>query len=393
MDSLVRRLRSGSFALQIQALNTLVSACEGKPDTSRAAAAAGAIPVLVRLLRSSASTIQGLAASALHEMAEHAADLRPAMLAAGAVPPLVALLRSGNEAAQVCAVAALTELCYQSAQGTQAVTATGDVAAVVQLLESRSKEALTHTVSLLSSLSVRHCDELCAALAAAPTAIPRLFRLLAPGRLRDEDVQAGAAGVLGAAALGSRRLALACIEAGALPPLAELAQATHLGCRYNAAAALCGLASQSPALTAACPGVIPALVHVARSNVEASSLIHAAQSLRFLAADSSQRSQAIMQAGGADALQVLRRHPHPGVRGHAARALAQLTTAAELQAAAEVLAAVEAAAGSSERVKSRPRVCAAEGCVATKGLKLCARCGTVRYCSATADECAAAASL
>ncbi|KAL4421200.1 hypothetical protein ABPG77_010075 [Micractinium sp. CCAP 211/92] len=182
-------------------------------------------------------------------------------------------------------------------------------------------------------------------------------------------------------ALGSRQLALACIEAGALPRLAERARAVDEASHSRSVAALRSLALTCSEETAACQSVIPALVHVAGSNADASTLIDAAQGLRCLDGASPQRNQAIMQASGADALQLLQKHTDPGVREHAARALAQLRMTAQLQAAALTCMAAAAAACSAECVTSQHRVCAAEGCVATKGLKLCARCGTVRYCS------------
>ncbi|KAL4421202.1 hypothetical protein ABPG77_010077 [Micractinium sp. CCAP 211/92] len=67
MDDLVRRLRSGSLARKLQALYTLVAVCKGNPEVSRAAAAAGAIPVLVQLLRSSQWAVQALVAGAIHD--------------------------------------------------------------------------------------------------------------------------------------------------------------------------------------------------------------------------------------------------------------------------------------------------------------------------------------
>ena len=81
MDILVRRLPSSSCEQQLQALSTLTAACIGRPETtSRAAAAAGAIPVLVRLLRSSSAQVQAAAANAIEVVGESAAELRPAML-------------------------------------------------------------------------------------------------------------------------------------------------------------------------------------------------------------------------------------------------------------------------------------------------------------------------
>ncbi|KAL4421203.1 hypothetical protein ABPG77_010078 [Micractinium sp. CCAP 211/92] len=276
MDNLVRRLRSGNIALQIQALNTLEAVCKGSPVTSRAAASAGAIPVLVRLLRSSPSVIQATAVVSLTTLLESASELPAAVLAAGALPLLVALMRSST--------------------------------------------------------------------------------------------------------LDSRQLALACIEAGALPHLAELAQASDTESRRNAAGALFSLASHYPAEVAAAPGVIPALVHVAGSNVDTGTLIHVVQGIRGLAAGSPQRSQAIVDAGGGAALLLLQSHADSGTREYAAMVLTEVRATAELRAAADVRAPADVAAGSPSRKPGR-RVCAAEGCVATSGLKLCARCGTVRYCS------------
>ncbi|KAL4421199.1 hypothetical protein ABPG77_010074 [Micractinium sp. CCAP 211/92] len=275
MDGLVRHLRSGNIAVQLQILNSLESACKGSPVTSRAAAAAGAIPVLVRLLRSSSPRIQAVAAGAIYAMMQSAAELRSAIVAAGAVAPLVALLQSSHDGVKIAAACALDMLCIQSTEGTQEAAAAGGVPAAVQLL----------------------------------------------------------------------------------------------------------LASKCPAEVAAGSGIVPALVRVAGSSVDAGTLKYAALSFIYLAIGSPQGSQAIIEAGGADALLLLQKHTDSGVRGHAATAWAQLYVAAELQGAEEVLAAVEAAVGSAERVRSQPCVCAAEGCVATKGLKLCARCGTVRYCS------------
>ncbi len=136
---------------------------------------------------------------------------------AGGMDNLVRRLRSGNIALQIQALNTLEAVCKGSpvTEATRIVAAAGGVPAAVRLLCSRNKEALIPAVSLLSYLSLWHRDEVRAAIEAAPRAVPRLARLLAPGRLRGEEPQAGAAAaILAAAALDSRQLALACIEAG-----------------------------------------------------------------------------------------------------------------------------------------------------------------------------------
>ncbi len=375
----MRHLRSGGIAVQLQILNLLESACKGSPVTSRAAASAGAIPVLVRLLRSSSPRIQAVSAGAIYAMMQSAAELRSAIVAAGAVAPLVALLQSSHDGVKIAAACALDMLCIQSTEGTQEAAAAGGVPAAVQLLCSGREQARIPALCLLASFLRQHSNEVCPAIEAAPRAVPRLVRLLDPARQRGKDVQACAASIL-AVAHGSRQLALACIKAGALPRLAELTRAPDEDLHRKSMAALRSLASKCPAEVAAGSGIVPALVRVAGSSVDAGTLKYAALSFRYLAIGSPQGTQAITEAGGADALLQRQKHTDSGVREHAATAWAQLYVAAELQGAEEVLAAVEAAVGSAERVRSQPRVCAAEGCVATKGLKLCARCGTVRYC-------------
>ncbi len=296
METLVRRLRSGSFALQLQASHTLGAVCKGRPETSRAAAAAGAIPVLVRLLHSSPSTVQASAANALTEMAESAAELSSAMLTAGAVPALLALLRSSSDTGPVFAANGLGVLCSQDADARGAVAAAGGITAAVQLLSSSDAGALAPAACVLALFIDRHREELGEAIAAAPRAIPRLVRLLDPAGQHGLELQGFAAVVLGIAGVSSKQLALACVEAGALPLLAELAQATDRELQGIAAIGLCSLVSQCPKEAAACRGILPALVHCFGTNGNAGALLHAAQSLGCLVAGSPQSSQAIIQA-------------------------------------------------------------------------------------------------
>lgn len=372
MATLVRRLRSSDFEQQLQALDSLNAACRGGPEACQAAAAAGAIPLVVRLLRSRKPAVQATAACALHKMGECAEELLPEMRAAGALPALVALLRSSSDPAQTLAACALSTLCYRNVEATQAAAAAGGIPAAVQMLCSGSKEAVAAALGLLSSFSTRHSEEVSAAVGANARAIPRLVRLLDPARQRTAKVVSSAVSTLSVSALWSKELALACIEAGALPRLAQLAGAADEV--FNPGSALFSLAKQCPAETAAEPSTIPALVHIMESSRGAPALIQAAQGLYCLAAGSPQRSQAITEAGGSTALVRLQYHANPEVRAHAGRALA------ELQAAAELHAAARADPAGAARMSSSRRVCAAEGCVATRGLKRCARCSAVRYC-------------
>lgn len=366
VPALVRRLRSGGVAQQLQALNALQTACKGKPEACRAAAAEGAIPLVVRLLNSSVATVAAAAAAVLLDMGGTALELRQAMLAAGTLPALVPMFGSNSEEAQASAANALMMLCHNDAEVTRAAAAAGGIPAAVQLLCSGNKTALYPSVGLLSYFSKQQSNEVGAALDADARAIPMLVRLLDPARQRDKELQTGAAGTLAATVKGSRQVALACIEAGALPRLTQLAQAAHQGLRDNSMVALCTLAAECPAEVAAERGAIPAMMQIMGSDANAGMMIQAVQSLSSAAAGSPQRSQgqAITEAGGIEALQYLRNHTSPEVREHAGRALARLGPAA----------------AGTERVAPARRVCAAEGCVATRGLKRCARCGTVRYC-------------
>ncbi|KAL4421198.1 hypothetical protein ABPG77_010073 [Micractinium sp. CCAP 211/92] len=152
-------------------------------------------------------------------------------------------------------------------------------------------------------------------------------------------------------------LSSAMLTAGAVPALVALLRSSS---------------DTGPVFAANGLGVLCSQDADAREAVAAAGGIAAAVqlSLGCLAAGSPQSSQAIIRANFGATRLLLQNQAQPEEREQAARVLAERAPSAELRAAGEVRP--EAATVSTASVRSWARVCAADECVVTSGLKLCA---------------------
>lgn len=202
--------------------------------------------------------------------------------------------------------------------------------------------------------------------------MPALTALLSSS---NPDVQSTSCSALSIiVACGSGPAMAACVDAGAIPCFVELLGSTEEGVRSEAARALgnltCNCAEQCLAAVAAA-GAIPSLVRfLGRSGGTDTDAFIAADTLISLCIGSSTRVRQAAAAGAVQALQHVQRRPYPQ---HLS--FSQAGFSAGLQLALSGLAEAAAAPPASP-----PRVCAAPGCGAVHGLRLCAGCRSVRYC-------------
>ena len=180
--------------------------------------------------------------------------------------------------------------------------------------------------------------------------------------------QLGAAAAL-ACLTQSEALTAAVVREGALPALARLLHNSgNAGVLKSVTAALAYILRHSPgsADEVVATGCIPCFVRQLRTSAPGQGL--AAEALcRLVEASGSSAAAAIEAAGGRVALQQHTDSSDLSMGATARKALELLDSHASQPAASPAVAA--------------PRVCAAEGCGATTGLRRCGGCGRVRYCS------------
>ncbi len=353
------------------AANTLweLASCEGG---KAALAAGGSVRPLVQLLLAwrgqPISETDMAAAGALGAMAQENPELALEVVNHGGVPALLALIERRSTAS---AAASDEELALQNAAGTMswlayhggecqaAVVAAGSVRSLASLLSNGNA-----TVQYAAAEALRGMLGACPAAAAAfeeAQAAPAAVRLLSSPSQR---LQQHAAGVLGNAAADHAVNSAAILAAGAMQPLVQLLRTPgHSGHKW-AAVTVDNLCLMQPEAAAAAiqqaDGVLDALCQIAAGSGDNLTLQAAGKAMKNVAY----------------ALEVAaKQQAASGSSQHSARP-------------ADSAAATDSeAAGPAEQPAAKPaRMCAAPGCGATRGLKRCGGCGTVRYCSANCSR-------
>ena len=390
VPTLVQRLRSGIAAEQTAAAVEVAMLTDTVPNTvaqyvrpSPAAAtwlplATGSAPALVRLLtRSRRATVQEAACRALAGLARVSPDIRALIGAGGAIPPLASLLHtSSNDGVLSAACHALSVLLFCSANAA-AVAATNSVPRLLQLLrDSTSTSVQGHAAVALQQLAGQ--DGAAAEQLVARVGIPLLVQ-----RLQSSDALLlhGAAGTLAVLA-GTAGWEDAIVEAGGAVALARVLRNCSIKfVQCFVAGALASLAGRTASCAAAvaAAGCIPRLVQLLQASRDEHTLTDivtsalpdkAAQVLCNLLTNSPAAAAAIKAAGGHAALQEHAHSQDPRLQEVTARALVLLPEHAPRQPAPP----------------APHRVCAAEGCAAATGLRRCAGCGRVLFCSVACGQ-------
>ena len=206
--------------------------------------------------------------------------------------------------------------------------------------------------------------------------MPPLARCLMEG---EPKVRMAAAPAL-ANVIDSMHAAAAAIAAGVVPSLAALLASSSREALFPAAVALYNLSVHAEDRSAvARPGVIPGLVSLLDKAAAAQDddlLLTALEALGNLCGGSQERSRAAAGTGAVRAL--------TSVQQGSSNAEVRETASSVLQnigAALEQVPRSRAPSQPAARRPPAPRICAAPGCGATRGLHRCGGCGTVRYCS------------
>ena len=340
--------------------------------------ATGSAPALVRLLtRSRRATVQEAAGRAVAALARISPDIGALIEAGGAIPPLASLLHtSSNDGVLSAACHALSVLLFCSANAA-AVAATNSVPRLLQLLrDSTSTSVQGHAALAMQQLAGRNG-------AAAEQLVARGGIPLLVQRLQSSDMLLlhGAAGTLAVLA-GTAGLADAIIEEGGAVALARVLRNSSIKfVQCSVADALASLAGRTASCAAAvaAAGCIPRLVQLLQASRDEHTLTDivtsalpdkAAQVLCNLLTNSPAAAAAIKAAGGHAALQEHAHSQDARLQEVTARALVLLAEHAPPQPAPP----------------APHRVCAAEGCAAATGLRRCAGCGRVRYCSVACGQ-------
>ena len=404
---LIACLSSHSREAQWPACHVL-DALASSPERCAACAAAGAVRPLVRLLDSSDALVCAAAANALCQLSGGGLAVLAEIARAAAVPTLLRLLQhSSDERVLVGALGTLANLAMLGE--VQRAAAAGTIPAVpvlLRFLERAYDEGMQEAAAVaLNNLALS--AEAGRAIVAAGGVPALVAQLRAHGRSC-----MGAAGALGHVAQLGADVCPAIVAAGAIAAAIERLQDPNSpeALMASAASLLHTLAGGSldrcSAITAA--GGVPALARCLRSDywplvkpavlalamlerhgsghAEPDTLPTALQ--RLLAAA---LGAGVREAANALAISL--------VTGSFVDADQDLATwqAERRRAAARLLAAQEAAAGAAALAAAAPapptaaagpgpphcqrRSCAAPGCTNTRGLRLCAGCAMVRYCS------------
>ena len=293
------------------------------------------------------------AVGVLHTIAAAGKELAWKLVELGVVPPLLALIERRTTAGAVGAAeeralryAADVLGCLADDYGEMqtVVSQAGSVPCLARLLGHSSADVQR---SAANALRCGLCD--CPAAQAAfaeAAAAPAVVRLL---HSQNQQVQQQAAGVLGNAACDCAASSAAILAAGAVPTLVHLLCTPCHPAHEWAATTVQNLCAMQPAVA------VPA----------------------FMQAEGGLGALVQLAEGSGD----------EHVRAAASRALdaiaRALQTASQWQGSGSSTgrSSVEAAPAAVEGAAHPPRTCAAPGCGATRGLKRCGGCGTVRYCS------------
>lgn len=242
---------------------------------------------------------------------------RRVLLDAGGVPTLVCMLRVGSTDSKQSAALALSAFCNSSQQ-----PAFSDAAV-------------------------------------AAGAVPALAAVLSSSRSNAETKGLSCVALRKILNCGSDPLTLAAfVDAGVIPTIAQLLGSSSQKLHKEAALLMFTLTSdcvEARLAAAAMSGAIPALVGYLDRRCTGRHAMAAAAALIHLCESSSTRARAAAAAGAASALERWQRHAELSDR-----------ETARLQTALSALSEA---------------TCAAPGCSATHGLRLCAGCHAVRYCS------------
>ena len=403
-----------------------------------AAMHAGNVPALVRHLAHGSRQAKELAACALRrivfsETSTHRCNsaICQSIAVGGGIPALVSLLDCPDQATIDAACSLLADLTQGSAANIAAIAAADAIPLLIQLLRrcggGGSDYMLSDVAAVLANL-VRRCHDCHKCHQIRTSSICRCapsrrlaqlyssMRQIAPPILPHHACPALCRYFLQACNHPARRRAIT--SAGGIPPLLlllrrrasphvfrtaahalhnvlhECPEACHAAvvaggaptlahalcnsqieeARREAGAALIAIADAGPghhsadacftclvceAIMAA--GGIHALVELVSNGSEALQAA-AAGNLYLLTHSSPERCQAIAAAGGIPALEgMLRQHLDEQGRNVAALCLRKLS--------------------SVDGLAAPPRVCGADGCTATRGLRCCAACRSVRFCS------------
>lgn len=310
-------------------------AAETAPGSQQRAALASSIPLLVSMLGSSSSRdVLTAAVHALRCIVEGSRGMQQAAVDAGAAAALAPLLGSGDEFVQRSAAAMLTLLCKGNpGMGAQVAAAEGVVPALLAQLAG------------------------CASPRVRPIATEALRVLTLSGRAAQATL----------------------VSAGAVPALLPLLGSGSESEQLNAARALSGLAGRQTAVVPriVASGAVPAIVGLLRAGSRR--LQYEATLLTLIVSESRCAADALAAAQAAPALQrLLFSCSEENTRQLAAVALDQLAVPRIPPPGSEP-SVQELAAAAAARAQP-PRVCAAEGCQRTAGLRKCGGCRAVRYC-------------
>ncbi len=334
---------------------------------------------MLALLHGSDCDMQQAAAFLAYSLATESQELRSAMVDAGGPTALLSCLRQhtgpGARQLQYCSgycALALGALCSCNPEVQRAVAAAGGAAVLVPLLGSSNAVAQLGAAKALQWLA-EGCPE-GQQVAEAAGAVPALSQLLAS----NANESARNAAMQALLTLWSAQVQQ---EANGIPALVHVLQHSQNGAEQRAAFSIlytmhtqCGLPERQ-AMAAA--GAVPALqrfLTVCRQDEAAAGFVQPASTLLDLL-----NSLPARCAAGYACM-------HLGIVGFRICSAAaylqwftQLNTLPQLKDSSSLSCSPEA----DERatIIRRPRVCAAPGCGATRGLKRCGGCGTVRYCS------------
>ncbi|KAL4419067.1 hypothetical protein ABPG77_010346 [Micractinium sp. CCAP 211/92] len=248
-------------------------------------------------------------------------------------------------------------------------------------------------------------DAICQALASSG-AVEALAHLLGSSRATDMQLRDAAGALATIASLGAKQV-VSVVASGAVHSLCRLLHNVDKSVQSNAAAVMAALSALAP-LAVMAAGCIPTLVQLLGCSSNDGLLHNGACCLDLLAKHDSECGLAAIREGGLAALRQVQRRAGPAARPAVERAVHSLElcqaaarAGSELQPfppsavnSAPSQGAAASGAAPPAPAKSGPpdaaaqpcrrrsvRMCAVEGCGGTSGLKRCAGCGAVRYCS------------
>ena len=293
-----------------------------------------AVPLLARCLSEADAKVQQAAATALGNVSKSAA-VHSAVLGAGSVPLLLQCMQSSTECLALAALAAVGNLCNNDGECSRAVVAAGGVPSLLALLSSHVADVAVRVLDCLAHA----CPEACVAIEDVG-GVPMLMQLVSTRAGAAE----GAACLVGRLAELSPQLRSAFQAAGAQAAIGQLL--LSYGIPDDELARMYDTVGEELRLERAGLGSPPPSAAAAEGAEEP--------------------AEEVEEAAAAAAL------PAEPATPHAAEAAGSSTP---LPHQPSQPASVQIAAPNPHKI------CAAPGCGATRGLRLCGGCGTVRYCS------------